>query len=345
MKNTNRIGLLTLLALMIVSLTASAQNESDVSAFLQATKQDANTLITGYTAPIIKGVSYGLTNGWYNTAKTHKTLGFDLGFSMSAVFTPKADDYFTPQLSNGTTLLNTTTGSTTQAPSIVGPKDATTYTSTFEGQSVSFSGPEGLAIKKAVGVSAIPVPMIQLGIGIIKNTDLKIRFVPQQSKGNTKGSMFGIGVMHDIKQYFPGDDLLPFDLSVLAAFTNVKGTTSLVNTDDNNKPLSNDGAFKYTLNSWVAQDIISKKISVLTGYLGVGYGSVSTTADITGTFQVEQNGQNIGSISDPFSTKFKNKSAKLTAGLRLKFGPIYLVGDYTVQKYNAFTAGIGVAIR
>jgi len=85
----------------------------------------------------------------------------------------------------------------------------------------------------------------------------------------------------------------------------------------------------------------------LTAYLGVGYGSVSSTADITGTFHIYENGSEIGTagIKDPFATKFNNKSAKLTAGLRIKLGPIYFVGDYTLQKYNALTLGFGVSIR
>ena len=117
-------------------------------------------------------------------------------------------------------------------------------------------------------------------------------------------------------------------------------TASPGNADE--RPASTDGLITYKLNSWVAQAIISKKVSVLTFYLGVGYGSVASNVDITGTFQPTQGGP---SIKDPVSIEFKNGGAKLTAGMRLKLGPIYLVGDYTVQKYNALAIGFGVSIR
>ena len=44
--------------------------------------------MNAYLNPVIEGLSYGFNGGWYNTAKAHKTLGFDLGVSMNAVFIP-----------------------------------------------------------------------------------------------------------------------------------------------------------------------------------------------------------------------------------------------------------------
>src|SRR4029077_7294601 len=114
----------------------------------------------------------------------------------------------------------------------------------------------------------------------------------------------------------PGIKLLPFDLSVLAAFNTVNGTTEMTaepgNADE--RPASDDGKTTYKLNSWVAQAIISKKVSVLTFYLGAGYGSVASNVDITGTFQPTQGGP---PIKDPVKIDFRNKSPKLTVGMRL----------------------------
>jgi len=349
MKNTMKIGVkgFFLGCLLSVSFFSRAQNESDLSSFLKASSHDANVLIGGYTGPIIRGASYAMTGGWYTTAKTHKKLGVDLGVSLTAAFTPSSDNYFSPQSQLVSTTFANTTNPGAGAPSIVGPKDQTTYTSTYQGQSVTFNGPEGLALKKNIGFSAVPVPMIQIGIGLIKNTDLKVRFIPTINRASSKINMLGFGLLHDIKQYLPGGSLLPFDLSVLAAYNSVWGSTSLANTTDSNKPMSSNGQISYRLNSWVAQAIISKKISVLTAYVGVGYGAVSSKVDITGTFNFDSNPpfpQNF-SITNPFSTTFKNNTTKLTGGIRLKFGPIYLVGDYTLQKYNALTVGLGLSIR
>ncbi|MFM9838273.1 MAG: DUF6588 family protein [Cyclobacteriaceae bacterium] len=338
-----------LMCLSLVSLSSYAQNISELTQFLKAEKNDASALVKSYVTPAVNAISNGMTSGWYTTGKAHKTLGFDLGVSLSAVFTTSSDNYFTPSLSSNTTFKNLTNPSQ-GAPSVVGPKDLTEYKSTYDpdgtsgslpSQTFTINGPEGLDLKKNIGFSALPVPMVQLGIGIIKNTDLKIRFVPEQKSNSVTFKMFGIGVMHDIKQHIPGIKKLPFDLSVLAAYNSITGTASLVSTSG---VTSSNGILAYKLNSWVAQAIISKKISVLTGYLGVGYGSVSSNVDITGNFLVPAGAASFA-LKDPLALSLSSSSAKLTAGIRLKFGPVYLSGDYTLQKYDALTLGFGFAVR
>jgi hypothetical protein len=238
-----------------------------------------------------------------------------------------------------------------QAPAIFGPKATTTYTSVYDppgalpAQSVSFNGPMGLDLRHDIGMSAVPVPMVQVGLGLIKSTDLKIRFVPERTYGASKASMFGIGLMHDVKQHIPGIKMLPIDISILAAYNSVKGTTSLANSDPTDtRPDSQDGKVSYRLHSWVAQALISKKIAILTFYGGIGYGSVTTNVDVTGTFVIASTPASF-SIKDPAALHFSNTSAKLTAGMRIKLGPVFVNGDYTVQKYNALTLGLGVAFR
>ena len=334
-----------------------AQNEADFAKFLQSEKDDASKLIAAYTTPAIKAVSYGMTNGWYHTGKAHGKLGFDLGVTMSAVFTPTSDDYFKPSsLGLKNTVL--TPDPTGQAPAIFGPKVTTTYTSSYTPsgtnpitglpypkQSASFNGPEGLDLRKSLGFSAVPVPMVQLGIGLIKNTDLKIRFVPESKVGASSVNMLGFGLLHDIKQHIPGIKMAPIDLSILVAYNSVNGTTSLVNTNPADaQPDSKDGKVSYKLNSWVAQAIVSKKFSVLTLYGGVGYGSVSSKVNVTGTYTIVAVPSTFD-IKDPVAINFSNTGMKFTAGLRLKFGPLYLNGDYTLQKYNALTLGLGFSFR
>jgi hypothetical protein len=357
MENTKKMGVkgLFLGCLLMVSFFSNAQNESDLGAFLKANKADVGNLIGGYVGPVIRGASYGMTGGWYTTGKVHKKLGFDLGVSLTAAYLPTSDNYFTPHLvTPGATFVNNTNPSL-GAPTFVGPKDKTTYTETYStplgSQTFTINGPEGLALKKNIGFAAVPVPMIQAGIGLPFHTDLKVRFLPQVNASQSKVQMLGFGLMHDLTHYLPGGSLLPFDLSVLAAYNMVKGSTSLVNSDSTSTPnkdkpiTTSDGKINYKLNSWVAQVIISKKISVLTGYLGVGYGAVSSNVDVTGTFNYRSDSNQSFSISDPFATKYKTNTTKITAGLRLKLGPIYMVGDYTLQKYNALTVGLGVAVR
>jgi hypothetical protein len=334
----------------------SAQNQADISIFLNASSKDASKLLEAYLEPTVKSLSYGMTANWYTTAATHKTLGFDFSFSANIAFIPTSEDYFNPDKLN----LSVTTydGNIDRpgkgAPTFFGPKDETQYSATYDpdgsgplgNQTVTFNGPEGLAVKDKIGFAGIPVPVAQLGIGIVKNTDLKFRFIPKVEAGSSEVQMFGVGVQHDIKQHIKGIKLLPFDLSVLVAFNSLKGSTDLSDDDaTDSRPDSEDGEGVYKFNSWLFQALISKKIAVLTFYGGVGYSFINTSVDMNGTYTITPDVGPTFDIKDPVSMDIKNKSMRFTAGMRLKLGPVYFNGDYTLQKYKMLSVGMGFSIR
>ena len=371
MKKTLNSALCAVALSFIYCESAAQGGTADISAFLNAEAADMNKLIGAYVGPGIHGLSYGMASGWFNTAKTHKLGGFDLGVTVSAVMLPTSDETFDPTKLG---LSPNTVPSSNIAPTVIGPKSDPSYaTYKFVNNGVTIpqagyaqiAGPEGLDLKKAIGSNAIPVPMFQAGIGLLWNTDLKIRLLPEQksSDGKTNLKMLGFGLLHDIKQHFPGMKLMPFDLSVLAAYNSISGGTSLVNTRldpsppyngyanmDDGVPYSADGSSNYTFNSWLFQALISKKLSIITFYGGLGYGTVTTKAAITGSFVLDNPAfrgtpNPTPPIKNPFSTTYTNNGMKLTAGMRFKLGPFYLSGDYTVQTYNVLSIGFGLAIR
>jgi hypothetical protein len=345
-----------LFLLVILAIPMKTVAQDDLAAFLSA-GEDASKLIEAYTQPMVKSVSYGMTSGWYTTAKAHKSLGFDLSFTLNASFIPSAENFFDPNKLNFKTTTydgarddgsNDLFDPEREAPTIFGPKDETQYTSTDPGtgETFVFRGPEGFDVKKEIGIAAMPTPMLQLGIGIIKNTDIKIRFVPEQSVGSSKLKMFGVGVMHDIKQHIKSIKLLPFDLSVLVAYNSVSGSADLKNSDpDDFIPESDNGVGEFKFESWVIDAVISKKFSVLTGYAAVGYSIVDTQLDVKGDYTVVSESGFSFPIKDPVSIAFNNDSFRCTLGMRLKLGPVYFNGDYTFQKYNTLSVGLGLTVR
>jgi hypothetical protein len=359
MNTRNKISLLAFVLLLLVSpLSLKAQSEEDIASFLQAGGEDAAKLMEAYLKPMVKSLSYGIAGGWYTTAKPHKSLGFDVSLTVNMAFIPTSEKYFDPNKlglsSNFTSFNNSTKVNQTQAPTIAGPKDDTSYTFSGEldgntsngNETVNIVGPEGFDLKKEIGFAAAPMPMIQLGIGVIKSTDIKIRFVPKQEVGDSEVKMFGIGVMHDIKQHIKGIKMLPFDLSALVAYNSVTGSSDLSNTVPSpGSPYSEDGAMDYKFNSWVIQALISKKVSVLTGYAGIGYSIVDTNVDVKGNYIVDASPVDFPLPPNPVAIDYKNNSMRLTLGMRLKFGPVYFNGDYTFQKYNTLSVGFGFAVR
>jgi hypothetical protein len=323
--------------------------EKDLVEFLKSGKEDASKLMKAYINPVVEGLSYGLNGGWAQTAKAHKTLGFDFGVVVNAVTIPSSQNYFDPTKLGLKAIGGFSSDAPNgMAPTMVGPKYGTNYTAAVDvnndgtpDQVIAFQGPEGLDFKKNLKWSGVVAPTATLGIGIYKNTDLKIRWMPEVGGSDTKIKLFGLGVMHDIKQHIPGIKLLPFDLSVLAAFTNVSGTSSLEGNIDHPANDTSPQKINYKMHAWLVQAMISKKFSVITLYGGVGYNAVKTTSDVLGSYEITPGAV----LKDPVSMSFKNNGMRATAGFRLKLAVICLSADYTLSKYNTLSVGFGVAVR
>ena len=170
--------------------------------------------------------------------------------------------------------------------------------------------------------------------------------MPEVETGSSRVKLLGFGLMHDVKQHIPGMKTLPFDLSMLVAFTKIQGTTSTEGVFGKPQNDPREQLLDYSMNAWLIQALISKKISVVTFYGGIGYNAINTTADLKGSYTVVDNPTGADFVlTDPVSLPFKNNSFRLTAGVRLKLGPIYLNGDYSIQEYNTLSVGLGVAVR
>lgn len=345
-------GLCVLLALFFSLLlhaqipTLPQQHEQDIVKFLQAGSSDASKLIGGYIGPAIEGLSYGLNTGWYTTAKAHKPLGVDIGFSISPVFIPKSKDYFDPTALSLQTVkaFSNDDHPLLGAPSFFGPKDKTTYYTDLDGDGnlESFAGPEGLNVRKDLKVAPVVMPVAQIGIGLIKGTDLKVRYMPTVELGGTKVSLIGFGLLHDVKQHIPGIKILPFDLSILAAYSKFKGTTDLSGYFDPGPGDTRAQEGVYDFSAFLLEGLISKKIAIVTLYGGLGYNGIKTTAKINGSYTI--NGFP-AALVDPYSQVIKNKSARFDAGVRLNLLAFYLMGQFTAQEYSSVTFGMGLTFR
>ncbi|MDW7695359.1 DUF6588 family protein [Flammeovirgaceae bacterium SG7u.111] len=313
--------------------TASAQDQLDV--ILEAGIEDAELLTKNYMKPFAKGFGYSINNGWFHTAKPHKTLGFDLIVTANVAMVPQRDQYFTFVNSEYNNIL-VAEGQSKELPTVFGPAEPGPELTVFDDNGdevVRISSPQGSGLKDEIGYNVVPTPMVQLGLGIAKGTDIKIRYVPTIDYGDGDFSLIGFGVMHDVKQWIPGIKEMPFDLSAMIGYTKM---TTTVNID---KDLDQTG-------SWVTKGltfngIISKKLSVFTFYGSLGFNTISTNIDVLGEYEINDE----TTLVDPLQLEFKNSSPKMTFGMNMKLGPLLFYGDYSVNDYSMLTAGLGFSIR
>lgn len=332
-------------ALSIFSLSAFAQD--DIDNLLNENIDDSRKIIGAYISPFMKSISLGLNQGWYNTAKPHKLIGIDITVTVSAMAIPNKQTFFTPSKLGLTHItLDESSESYPKAPTMFGPDETPTfYLKDDQGVRIpgsEFEGPPGLGMKDEIGRNIMPVPMAHLGIGLPKGTDLKLRFIPTIDLGD-EGSlkMFGIGVMHDIKQHIPGIKLLPFDLSAFIGYSRF----DLEYNFEEGEISGENQRSEFSIRATTIQGVISKKFSVVTLYGGLGYNIAKSNIGIKGFYDWNENGQVEKNERNPIDLDYAASGPRVTAGFRLKLAILTLHADYTLQKYNALTAGIGLSIR
>ena len=309
--------------------------QGDLDQLLKGSKADANYLAQGYLEPVLNAIGSGLNQGWYNTAATHKKFGFDLTLSISSLQFPSEESYYKVD-NNRLTNLRLVSPAGGNVPTFIGPETAPTYrykdpTTGLDIPGSDFQGPPGVDISQ-IPLGGLPIPTLNLGVGIPWNTDVKLRYGSASPSGGTKVSLFGFAVQHDIKQHIPGIKELPFDLSALFGYT----------TFSSEVPLDNNLSGKADFTATTIQALIGKKFSVLTLYGGVGYNFSSGDFKTPGTYNDPTSGL---TLTDPVNISSSVSGPRLTGGLRLKLAVFTLHGDYTFQRYKTITVGFGITVR
>ena len=281
-------------------------------------------LIEAYFTPMAGSFGAGLNSGWYNTAKPHSLGGFDLTLTLNTVIIPSSAKTFNIKAAGGDIF----TYNDNEASTIFGSADATTmtYNNNSTGLDVDFEMPGGFK------TPAIPLPMIQAGIGLIKNTAIDVRYMPMLNVGdNINVNLFGIGIKHDLLQWIPGiGNAIPMSLSLQGGYTSLNTELEILGQEVSLKT-------KATTINLVA----SKKLLMVTGYVGLGYNSATTTFTTDANFD-------LGGIQfdEKVEVAFEsNNNLRTNIGLRLNMTVVTIQADYTFAEYPTATLGLGVSLR
>ena len=338
-----------LLFICICACTFSLKAQIDLGSFLEGGIEDGNRLLENYMEPAFVGLGQGLNSGWYNTGKPHKLLGFDLTVNVNLSFIPTEDEFFTFRESDYDNV-RLADPSQDQLPTLFGPNLQADEIPELsfrdpdnpELELLKITAPTGLGLDEEFPVNAVPSPMVQLGIGLFKSTELKIRFVPEVSAGDEgeefRASMLGLGVMHDVKQWIPGMKLLPFDLSTFVGFNRLSLSFDVDDVMAGEPRREAD----LSINGFTFQGIISKEIAVLTVYAGLGFLTSSTDFSLSGEYDVDFQDE---PLVDPVDFSYSSSSPKLNVGARVKLLILTLHAEYALQTYDTFTVGLGFSVR
>jgi hypothetical protein len=352
-----RSGILIIILVLFSSVSFSQFKNVD---FLKSAPADGVKYLQAYVSPWANAFGSGLSGGWYNTAKPHKFGGFDITVGASVGIVPTSAQTFDASKIG---LSSSITGAGI-SPTVAGPKtDGPLMSYRVSGVTLaSFNAPQG------VNWRYIPVPTAQVGIGLPFGTELKVRYMPKINIKDGNVSLWGVGIVHSIMQYLPGNKLLPFDVSLFGGYTKLQanvpislqpGTPQNYTTPYNATTSFSNQNLKVSVQALNLSAIASLNLPVITFYGGIGYCKTQTKMDFTGNFPTpvlvtptsgvpyaEYNNTGVKKGSDFPNMDIKNFSGlRANIGFRIKLAVVTIHFDYTKAQYNVFTTGLGLSFR
>ncbi|TKB96810.1 DUF6588 family protein [Pedobacter cryophilus] len=360
MKKLNYFSKITFL-LIFCFFSNQTFAQGDVSELIKSGPEDAAKLAKAYLNPFFKGLGFGMNSGWYNSAKAKNLGKFDLRIQASAAMVPSSDQSFdirTLGLSNKTRLRNPANFST---PTAFGANNEGPELVLYDNNGTevgSFNMPAGSGIK------FVPSPQVQATIGIIKNTDVSIRYSPEIGKSEDYGTVqvLGFGIKHEItKLLMPGktEKIIPIDIAIAAGYNQIKYNYQVAQADqvdDSNSGQDLKQRVEGKFSGYTFDAIVSKKIALFTPFFSIGYNTAKTDLGLLGNYIVRTSAPTVISplpnSPDKFTTftdpvKFKQDDiagVRSSIGFSLHLAIFRLYGAYSIGEYQAYTAGIGLGI-
>lgn len=324
--------------------------QKNVAEFLQGNVADAKTLSTAYMEPFGKMFGNSLNGGWYQAARPHKKLGFNISFVVTVATVPSDAKTFDVSKLNLTNL------------ELVDPADNISQTvsgSTTIGPKVNFIGAPTtdteFELPKGAGLPFTPMPIIQAGIGLPFHTEITGRFLPSLDVPKVgKVSLWGVGAKNEFKEFIPGLKMVPIDLSIFVGYTQFKSEFEI-----DYKPTAAEMASAgYTPSAFDNQKLaldasgytvrllVGKTIPFLSVYVGLGYNHATSDFGLKGNYAVGMAPYtSTDLVKDPFVMEYALSTFAGNAGLRVRLGVISINFDYTLGKYPLYSGGLGISFR
>ncbi|MEL7834336.1 DUF6588 family protein [Fodinibius sp. Rm-B-1B1-1] len=352
----------------LTSMPAQAQ-VGDIGDILQSGREDANTLARAYLEPFGSGFGASLNTGWTNTASPHSKFGFDLTVSSGLAIVPDAAKSFNVN-DLGLKKLELE-GSDPVSPTINGVDETGASLAYYEEinnnreKILEFNMPEGS------GFGYVPAPMIKAGVGLIKDTELMVRYTPETEIGDFGSfNLFGVGAKHGINQWLPGGKMLPVNLSVMFGYTDMEVGSDLdlsaedvieepSRTENPYNASQWDGqAVALNTDAWTINALVGKSLPIISVYAGVGYEASSFNVKTAGSYPTvipnedyESDPQNnepliVDAVDEPIDVSIDGDNGfRALAGFRFRAAIFHISGSYTLSNYSSYNLGVGISFR
>mgnify|MGYP001222975614 CR=1 FL=1 len=327
----------TIIALCVVNIKATAQQS--INELLAAGVSDTQRFADSYIAPASEGLIYGISNGWFNNAKSPRRFGFEISLIGNVNFVDDnkrsfkmiESDYENIRFEDGSSSKNVATvfGNSENQKVVLTYADPV-----FGNQEIEVLLPGGIGSSES---SIVPTAFLQVGFSPLKGTQVKARFIPKLNFNDASLSAFGVGIQQDLLSWLPTRKVLPVAASGVIAYTNLKSKYDFTATEiveGNNQQMT------LNANSMLYQLILGTKLKIINFYGALGYVSGTTKTKLLGTYKIVSGAVSSNEVIDPVSIEHKISGMRTTLGANLKLAFFGINADYTFADYNSISFGI-----
>ena len=320
-------------------------------------KQDANQYLTHYAYPLFDGMVLNSADGWIHRAKPLKTFHVALQVNADYATIPERFQTFVYRTSEYQHLqILDNAGNPlpdgTVLPTVFGPdtdvqirlRSPATAPGTY--YEIDFPAPPGFkddldSLLRGFK-PGMPGVSVQLAVGLPMNTEVMLCYFPKINYRNISPDVLGLGVKHDIGQYFGLKSNIR--LAAYAAYThsNVQASRDSI-----------DWKARYALNTYTLGGVASVELKIVSLYGGLAYIRGGSSLQILGdkdiTYDVVDNngtviGQQTETLHNPLDLHFGVNDYKGFVGIQLNLWILHIFAQYNIQKFPGYHAGIGIQI-
>ncbi len=288
-----------------------------------------------YLNPMAQMLGSYLQTSWYNSAKTHRFLGFDVSIGMASSTMPTSKrGYHLTQLPGFDENYKAKNGSFSIAANVAGRTE--NYPTI-----ISKSSGKEIQLPKGEGQDNLMLPVISGGLGLPYNTELRLKLMPKIDKGSM-GNLYqyGLGIKHSIKEYVPGLNKIPaMSLAIFGAYSAISSDVSLQYPSSSTQSQQ----LKSSVKGYTGRLLLGFDVPVFSAFMGLGYSSSTVQYALKGNYFV---GDVLDEIEekDPLTVNYDLGKMALDFGVKAKLGIVQIFAAYSPGDYASFSVGAGMTL-
>lgn len=180
--------------------------------YIRSFANDMLKIADHFASPAADGASYLSGAGWFSSGSTLDLWEIEFSAHANVLFVPGKRK--TASVSSGEfSTFDVKDGQRATIPTAFGGKTDVVFEGVFLGQSFEFDAIDG------VDKSVLAHPFLQASVGLPYETEFILRFSPQVTVDDVNISTYGVGLKHNINQYFPYSQSTDFQFAALVAYS------------------------------------------------------------------------------------------------------------------------------